>query len=393
MSKDNPVEEKTPGGITGLIVHGFKCFATETYVKIRPLTILAGANSSGKTSIMQPLLLMKQTFESSFGARGVRLDGASVLYESYAQITFRAPGCKTPDRLVFGFEHYGWGRQEWVVDLSGEEPALISPEGAFVTVGDNAVRRADAPCWTDIEEVLHVPGLRVPRLEDIPARVYPRTTTGPLFKGTFTPYAASVVLAWVSSGDTRLRTLNKQLRGLGLSSEATAVALGDTAVELRVGRLTRDRRSGEPDLVNIADVGLGVSQVLPVLVALLVAEPGRLVYLEQPELHLHPRAQHNLAEIIAEAAARGVRVVVETHSDLLILGVQALVAEGRLDPSQVVLHWFERDRDGVSHVTRAEPDESGRYGDWPEDFGAVGLEAQNRFFDAVVKRGTAAGDG
>ena len=55
-------------------------------------------------------------------------------------------------------------------------------------------------------------------------------------------------------------------------------------------------------MVNIADVGFGVSQVLPVLVALIVAEPGQLVYLEQPELHLHPRAQVALARVLADAA-------------------------------------------------------------------------------------------
>ena len=81
-------------------------------------------------------------------------------------------------------------------------------------------------------------------------------------------------------------------------------------------------------MVSIADVGFGVSQVLPVLVALIVAEPGRLVYLEQPELHLHPRAQVALAQVLAAAAKRGVRVVAETHSSLLLLAVQTLVAEG-----------------------------------------------------------------
>ena len=69
---------------------------------------------------------------------------------------------------------------------------------------------------------------------------------------------------------------------------------------------------------NIADVGFGVSQVLPVLVALRAADRGRLVYLEEPEIDLHPRAQTKLADILADAAKRGVRVVAETHSTLLL---------------------------------------------------------------------------
>src|SRR5439155_3144649 len=114
------------------------------------------------------------------------------------------------------------------------------------------------------------------------------------------------------------------------------------------------------DRVNIADVGIGVSQVLPVATALLVARPGQLVYIEQPELHLHPRAQVELARSLANAANRGVRVVAETHSSLVLLGVQSLVAEGVLPPEKVKLHWFQRNKkDGATEIRSADLDETG----------------------------------
>jgi predicted ATPase len=116
---------------------------------------------------------------------------------------------------------------------------------------------------------------------------------------------------------------------------------------------------------------------------LLVAEPGQLVYIEQPEIHLHPRAQVALAEIFAEAAARGVRVVVETHSELFLMGIQALVAEDKLDPNAVKLHWFTRQADGSSKVTSADLDEMGAFGDWPEDFGSTSLGMTNRYLSAA----------
>ena len=71
-------------------------------------------------------------------------------------------------------------------------------------------------------------------------------------------------------------------------------------------------------------------QTLPVLVALLAANDSELVYLEEPEIHLHPRAQAKLADILANAAKRGVRVVAETHSTLLLTAIQTLVAKGEL---------------------------------------------------------------
>jgi predicted ATPase len=156
-------------------------------------------------------------------------------------------------------------------------------------------------------------------------------------------------------------------------------------VELLVSRMPRQRR-GSADMISIADVGVGVSQTLPVLVALHAARPGQLVYIEQPEIHLHPRAQVAMAEVLARAALRGVRVVVETHSDRLLLGMQALVAEGKLPPHLLKLHWFERDAKGHTNITSTDVDAAGAFGDWPQDFGEVELGAQQRFLDASDRK-------
>jgi len=108
-----------------------------------------------------------------------------------------------------------------------------------------------------------------------------------------------------------------------------------------------------------------------------------LIYLEQPEIHLHPRAQAAMATVLANAIRRGVRVVVETHSSILLLEIQALVARGEiLTPSDVKLHWFARRPDGATVVSSTDLDEAGTFGDWPEDFGSVEMDAQKRFFDA-----------
>jgi predicted ATPase len=123
-----------------------------------------------------------------------------------------------------------------------------------------------------------------------------------------------------------------------------------------------------------------------VLVALQVAQERQLVYLEQPEIHLHPRAQVALAEVLANAARRGVRVVVETHSSLLLLAIQALVAEEQLDRTLVRLHWFERNSHGSTKVSSADLDAAGAFGNWPEDFGKTALESEGRYLDAAEQQ-------
>ena len=228
-----------------------------------------------------------------------------------------------------------------------------------------------------IFNTIHLPGLR-----GNPERTYKPTSTGPRYPGTFEHYVASIIHEWQETGDERLKTLADALHTLGLTGQVGTEKIGDTRIELQVGRLPH-QGTGETDMVSIADVGFGVSQVLPVLVALIVAQPGQLVYLDEPELHLHPRAQVALAQVLADAAKRGVRVVAETHSSLLLLAVQTLVAEGKLSPELVRLHWFTRGENGATKIDTADLDEAGAYGDWPEDFDDVDLKAQSRYLDAA----------
>jgi hypothetical protein len=229
-----------------------------------------------------------------------------------------------------------------------------------------------------IEKVIHVPGLR-----GNPKRIYQVAGFGPTFPGTFENYTANVISDWEEKNPEKLEQLGHDLSRLGLTSKISAKRFGDAQIVVKVGRLSKNGRN-KADMVNIADVGFGVSQTLPILVALLVAEPGQLVYLEQPEIHLHPRAQRALAEILVDAANRGVKVVAETHSSMLLLAVQTLIAKQKIDHNNVALHWFQRDKTGMTEVTTAEIDEAGRFGEWPVDFGEVELEAEGEYIEVVA---------
>lgn len=206
---------------------------------------------------------------------------------------------------------------------------------------------------------------------------------GPNFPGTFDNYVASAILAWQSDQRHRFEALNMDLRHIGLARSVSAHRVNDVAIELRVG-LVNHR------IDNIADVGFGVAQVLPALVALRAEKPGRLVYLEEPETNLHPRAQTKLADILAGAAKRGVKVVAETHGTLLLTAIQTLVAKGELSPDLVKLHWFQRGaKTGITQVSSTDLDKNGAFReDWPEDFDQVILDTDRQYLDAVAERST-----
>jgi hypothetical protein len=225
--------------------------------------------------------------------------------------------------------------------------------------------------------IIHLPGLR-----GTPERAYPITGIKNQFPGTFDNYFASIIYHWQVTQDPKIEELNKYLKDLSLTSKVTSSRPNDVSIELQVG-LSKEISD---TFVNIADVGFGVSQVLPVLVALLIAEPGQLVYLEQPELHLHPRAQANLAQPLIDAANRGVKVVVETHNDLLLTRIKTLVAEEIIDPTKLILHWFSRGDDGITKIDSKELDKVGAYGEFPIDFSDVFFEEDHRYIDAASKQ-------
>lgn len=429
-------------GITRISVKGFKTLAEECSIEIRPLTILAGANSSGKSSIMQPLLMMKQTLDATHDPGALLIYGPNIRFTlvdqflsqtnqdllsefqvglevdkiNYMRVRFKkSPRGSGVDiaEVIYCFKNERlitlrptMTRDEIISTMPKDEifESLISrnlmdlkfkveQKRFFLkAIGysgyENGPRSTFDPgpqieVYSDcIQKIIHVPAIR-----GNPERNYRILGIGPLFPGTFENYIASVINHWQTTNDNRLKALGDALELLGLTWKIDVKQIDDTSIEILVARLPHKTRIDVKDLVSIADVGFGVSQTLPVLIALLVADPGQLVYIEQPEIHIHPRAQTAMAHILADAANRGVRVVVETHSSLLLLGIQSLVAEGKLSPDEVKLHWFKRrPEDGVTEVTSADLDDAGAFGDWPEDFADVELKEQSRYMDAAELR-------
>lgn len=436
---------KTQNRISGISVRGFKSICEEQSLDIRPLTILAGANSSGKSSFMQPLLLLKQTLESSGDPGALLLNGDNVRFTRAEQVLSHEPGKGCGNEfamgvaladgqalgLVFRREQDKGFELVKMTYRAGEKTVLIIPgmshedilkalppswktmhkdmgKGesgslrwavrrercffAFELVAEDESRRRirfgpfgpfgvspSRDFVPHIQGAIHLPGLR-----GNPRRTYPKMAGGPNFQGTFEPYVASVIAQWQGNGGkSQLDNLAGALESMGLTWKVKAEPVDDTQVELKVGRLPHGKRGGARDLVSIADVGLGVSQSLPVVVALLAARPGQLVYLEQPEIHLHPLAQRRLAGILHAAVERGVVTVVETHSALLLREVQTLIVTGQLRKEDVALHWLQRSDQGETTVKTADLDDKGAYGDWPEDFDDTELHAEQAYLDAV----------
>lgn len=447
-------------GFTRLAVEGFKSIRDQQSIVVRPLTILAGANSSGKSSIMQPLLLMKQTLEANYDPGALKLDGPNANFSAVDQLLFhesekpftnafnvsleidsnkeveisfmkqnkglfisalayrreknvgQLTAESTPQEIIDKFLKAVAPNPEekWDEFVNALEPRLelvAVQERCFLNPIISLKKQQSVLGFTEsmgidgytkvinlfiqkinpsyqfapwIQNVIHLPGLR-----GTPERLYRRTATGPTYPGTFENYFAGIIQEWIETKDLeKLDALVQDLMVLGLTTAISSKAINDTQVEILVGRSAKAIPGRRNDFVSLADVGLGVSQVLPVLVALYASRPEQLVYLEQPEIHLHPKAQIDLAIVLKRAVDRGVRMVVETHSSLLLRAVQTLIARDELKLDDVAMHWFTRsEATGVTTIKTAELHDDGSFGDWPSDFDEVNLKSESDYLDAV----------
>lgn len=421
-----------------LSVEGYKSISTRQCLKFDGLTVLAGANSSGKSNFMQPFLILKQTIENHYDSGVLELYGENVKLTDSSQIISKVPHYSKKSfslemqtkehtcKVSYKYKR-GYGLRVDSVTMVNE----TIPNGLTLEVGmknediEEKVPKKDfeffnrfyeekklKPRWKAIRNkcfikaelshegkeffpikacidpthqlerlvtgMIHVPGLR-----GNPERTYKIAASEDIYPGSFEKYVASIISQWnkLKKYKTKYSLLKEHLSNLGLATNIRTSKVNDTSVEIQI---SRSKDSNEKDCVNIADVGFGVSQAIPVLVALIGAKKGQYVYIEQPELHLHPNAQFKLAPIIVSAINRGVHVIIETHSSIIIRGFQIAVVKKELDYEKVALNWFTQNTEtGETEVSKASLDKFGAFGDWPEDFDDTSLMVEQMYLDAV----------
>ena len=383
--------------IDRLTLHNFKAFR-ESSLPLGPLTLLTGLNSSGKSSVLQSIALLRQSYEAGgldageylFGTQQVETEartadygfllngalvglgtGVDVLHEDFAEEEPRI-GLGVDD----GPYHYNWTveyeAEQNLLPLRDVHVPLIA-EGVTAPTGPESV----VPAFlTAPFQYLHADRIS-------PAQFYPRDHQAAVGRGFLGVRGEHTVNFLRHHVEQRTRVPEGPLRHPraasdflmdqaaawmgdlcpGVDIEAVAIE-GTDAVRLSYGfqgtlGATRRRRPSH--------VGFGLTYVLPVVVACLTASPGSLVLLENPEAHLHPQGQTQMAALAAAAAAQGAQVIMETHSDHVINGVRLAVKQGGLTPEQAVFHYFRGDGTGAEVVT-PRIDADGMLDQWPSGF-------------------------
>ena len=399
--------------ITELSVQNFKSWKDMGKRQIAPLTGFFGANSSGKTSILQTLLMLKQTVERPPDWKGVidfGDDSSLVNLGSFDDLIhghrrdaplqvsiswnlsekLSLPGVDEVDTLSFDLSVDNVENAASIVSfnyIASEKHFRVRQDGldtySFST--PNMSERYNVPAvlircygilntYTDIVQLFSPLQTRFANLfrsiEYLgPLREYPRRHYA--WQGKHSPgvgqHGEDTVTA-LFSGRIQLRSLDEQipkwLQRLDLIDSYRLNPI--TGSEKDYEFLVRKYKGG-PE-VRLTDVGFGVSQVLPVLVLCYYVPEGSILILEQPEAHLHPKVQSDLADLLIEVVKnRQLQIILESHSEHLLIRLMRRIAEEQISADDTAFYFCEMN-EGTSEIERLDVDDYGNITNWPQNF-------------------------
>lgn len=360
--------------MTLLSILNFKCF-TETQIPLNRLTVMAGANGNGKSTAIQALLLLRKTIEENFkyGKTNYEVQTATLnanvaLNEGYlltlgnsSYVTNRHLGKSTitirigdnKNYVLLNYEADIDDRQLFLTALSsineGNNDSITQKAFYYLNaerIGprvSQAVQHYDYPnvgfqgehvaqliadvnYITPVEEERRHPKVKNPRLEP-------------------------QINAWLDDLMPGVRVSAKQ------STETLTAQIQVENYYIK----------GDPTIAT--NIGFGISYVLPIIVTGLVATKGSYLIVENPEAHLHPSAQSKIGRFLAMVAEAGINVIIETHSDHVINGIQIAVAKGEIETGKTTINYFSQQEGEIQpNIDSISISEKGELSNWPKGF-------------------------
>ena len=416
--------------INRIRLHNFKCFADSGDIPLAPLTVIFGRNNTGKSSILQSLLLLRQTLDSpeygpSLDLRGPHYPAGTyrdIVHQHRAaqnvlmefdvdigiaskkpvsiELEFSSAEPQPPKLARLEIQHHTVDkleirrgrRQGGPYELriggkmqGGEKEAVFRfpLERFFPLIGDEPRRRGRPNqkheasrslarrALSNLEDTLR--NMRaVGAFRKQPDRRYE-------YQGrvadTIDATGRSVVDALIEDSTRRgqkrgelLKSVNRWLKDV---CRVRILPLKRISTSARIFEISL-RDTDSKRRANFADVGFGIGQAFPVFVEGLRTPQGGTFIVQEPEIHLHPDAQLGMADFLVSLAQSGRRVIAETHSENLLLRIRrSIIHKGTkklLSPSDVSIIYVAKKETGTSHVIPLKLDHMAQIANWPKGF-------------------------
>ncbi len=430
--------------LSGIRIKNFKCLKDTGDIAVKPLTIFVGPNSAGKSSIFQPLLLLKQTAEGVSTPLLIKgqytKDFDLGAYTDFVykhdkenKISFEVVYKTTPKlerekhikvAIEFGYNEDGIyfneyiaedlcsgrnilnakrQREEYIIksDFFSSEYKIESREfrkniniyiipliyrqllaslrdeirrvkenarglDKLISAMDNSQLQETLSLFDNLtrgsdellKQIFYIGPLR-----SFPKRLYLATGETHQDVGTRGEYSIDVLYS-----DREKKSVIKKVRewfekfNIGLETDLEQIYPESSLYNL----VFKDPHTKIK--VNIADVGFGASQILPIIIEGFCTPKDATIIIEQPEIHLHPKAQAILGDLLIDIAIESKKhLLIETHSEHLISRMQRRVAEGKLKNSDIAIYWCNPSKEGTK-IEELKLDSLGQRENWPEGF-------------------------
>lgn len=371
--------------IKSIEIKNFKSIKTK-YFPLRNLNVLLGLNGQGKSSVIQTLLLLRQSFDSL--RRGVlQLNGSEIEIGTTKDALYQYCGKneslsfdlvfdnKSNNLLKFdytiGSDVFNLVNSE--INLYGEakntldfNQPLFNNKFQYLNANRIEPQTIHKKSYTYVVSLGNIGSLGQYTVDYLETRgndevefenlIHPNTVMSKTNKGEYIR-------------DTRLiNQVNLWMREISPEISISTTNVSSDLVKLEYE--FEQKTYGKTNPYKPENVGFGISYALHVIVALLKVKPGDLLVIENPESHIHPRGQAELGKLISLVAQNDVQVIIETHSDHVLNGIRIGIKENHSLKDKTILFYFEKefsDIEQYSKVINIEIDEKGELSEYPKN--------------------------
>lgn len=377
--------------ISELLLENFKLFGKETrFSELKSINLLTGVNGRGKSSVLQPLLLFKQTLLRSRSSRQVFLSGSFVDLGNASDVKHVESSVTKPIRIGFKDkeEQYVYslgvasdnnqaldikkfestGRLQMSVDVDDntnfhdlvpetgntEKPVLPFQDVIYISAERIGPKMSFAPSsddWIDKRGEHTIQMLYEQQYDKVDERIIEGMTEifHDIDEDELSPIVNDVLNFWMS------KMFGPSAATVSYIEAANIYALG----------ISTEQKGGKA-VFKPTNVGFGYSYALPVLIAGLTARKGTIFIVENPEAHLHPSAQSMITKFLGMVANSGIQVFIETHSEHVLNALRVMVVQKNMNARDINVMYFDNQLEDYFETIAIE--ENGKMDHWPANF-------------------------
>ncbi|MEI9943617.1 MAG: DUF3696 domain-containing protein [Chitinophagaceae bacterium] len=365
--------------IKELQIQNFKCFQQSKPFEFSKLNLLTGINGRGKSSLLQTFLVLSQSAWRNTDLKNLVINDELLTLGNFDDIK----NSDTPrgENIHFNFKFDSPFIDEAKIQYAENPDQPLQAECVKIEIksqGKTIVvepkkKQVDDIVLTFAELIKKIHFVSADRLgpvkyvdkNNLPEFVH----VGPRGEHSINILANTLNLANVNEllykGNDAKSVIQQTVEWMSYILEGAKIDIGGKEKESSVLFMLLNNKSNSY-AYKPANVGFGYSYILPLIVTGLIAKPGEAIIIENPEAHLHPRAQSKISEFFARVASCGIQVFIESHSEHILNGlrVSALNPEINIKHDELIIHYFNESFTSE----KLSMDEKGKIANWPSGF-------------------------